>query len=896
MRKNLTGSKVTVFTKFMYALGDFPFSFSTTLIGFFLMIYLTNTIGISAFWAGAIIFIGIMWDAINDPLAGFLNDNVRSKLGRRRKYIILFLFPMAIGFIMLFGVPSALRGSSEAIKVIITLLLYLLFETVITLVATPYSALINEITDDYDERTSMTTFRMISSVIGTLLSIAIPEFLGLSNASENNADGYLWMGIIFAVLMLVFGYTSVLNLREKNNDLTLPKEAFNFKTYFIDSWKSTPFRQVCLMYMVSIAMINFIQGNLVYFLNYKMLLPSLFLPVAGGVMVLAIVLMPIWAFISRKTNKKVAYGISVVITIVSLLSLYFVPALDYQSLGSQVFHATDAMLNPPYQGMDVVYIADQFTDYGAVIRILWQSSGWAYFSIFLLGFGFSGLQMLPFSMVPDAINFSIEAKKKKEGAYFGIISFVQKFGWGFGMLMTGILLNAFGYLEPAKVFTSVAQTAELSGMIVLQTEASVLAIALLFTIVPAICGILGIWFLRHYQVDRIALKLQVDANNAGMDRPIVLRVVDNHNEIASFMRLANDLYQNDPLFVPPLRNEMRTMLVKQLIKKDYVNPVIAYNAYVNGKIAGRIWLTIFMARPGMSTQKRQGSFNFFECIDDTRVSDVLFDATVAWFKDNDVDYFYGNTNPIDPDDSRGVLIEGFEDLAAVMCIYNPPYYQRLFETYGFGIDEDLFGYKLTLDDVPLERYKGAVEAIRNRFKITITSADPKHLDREIRDIVHIINHSITDDWDMRAPEPEKVHDVLEGWKHFLDFDLIKIARTESGEPIGFTMVVPNFNEVLQKMHGRLNPISLMKLFYYKSKVRTMRAMIQMVVQSYQGKGIINAMYYEYFDQLRGKMDYMDASTIGSDNFKSRNSIEKLGGKRYKVFRVYDYHIDLIQNP
>jgi len=92
----------------------------------------------------------------------------------------------------------------------------------------------------------------------------------------------------------------------------------------------------------------------------------------------------------------------------------------------------------------------------------------------------------------------------------------------------------------------------------------------------------------------------------------------------------------------------------------------------------------------------------------------------------------------------------------------------------------------------------------------------------------------------------------------------------------------------------LNLISLFKLMYFKSRVRTMRAMIQMVVQEYQGKGIINAMYYEYFDQLRGKMDYMDASTIGSDNFKSRNSIEKLGGVHYKTFRVYDYRIDL--NP
>jgi len=110
-------AKVPVKTKLAYALGDFPFSFSATLIGFFLMIYLTNTIGISAFWAGAIIFIGIVWDAITDPIAGYLNDNVTSRLGRRRKYILWFLPAMAITFSCCFRFPpwsGANRNSSKS--------------------------------------------------------------------------------------------------------------------------------------------------------------------------------------------------------------------------------------------------------------------------------------------------------------------------------------------------------------------------------------------------------------------------------------------------------------------------------------------------------------------------------------------------------------------------------------------------------------------------------------------------------------------------------------------------------------------------------------------------------------------------------------------------------------
>ncbi|MDD3478640.1 MAG: MFS transporter, partial [Candidatus Izemoplasmatales bacterium] len=512
--KQSSSAKVSFLTKFMYAVGDAPFSFSVTLIGFFLMIYLTNTIGISAFWAGAIIFLGIVWDAITDPVVGYLNDNTRSKLGRRRKYMFLFLLPMAITFLMLFSVPSMLRSGSELEKVLVTMALYLLFTTFMTLVATPFGAIINEITDDYDERTKMTTFRMASSVIGTLLSIIIPEFLGLANASQSNASSYVWMGLIFAVLMLIFGYSSTLALYERKRDLNPTKHAFDFKKYFIHSWKSAPFRQVTIMYMFSVALMNFIQGNLVYFINYKMLLPGIFLPIAGGVMVLAILFMPIWMILASKKSKKTAYMVAVTLIAVALLSLYFVPAYDYAGYGIQTVQATPEMLLPQYQHLEVFYIPDMNTDMGVVIKVLWEESPWVYFSILLLAFGFSGIQMLPFTMVPDAVNFSANAKEKKEGAYFGIVTFVQKMGWGLGMLMTGIVLHASGYLEPAKVFTFDAQNNDLVGMIVLQSDSSVVAITILFTLIPALFGVFGMLSLKNYQVDREALAKQIETINA----------------------------------------------------------------------------------------------------------------------------------------------------------------------------------------------------------------------------------------------------------------------------------------------------------------------------------------------------------------------------------------------
>ncbi|MBU1144996.1 MAG: MFS transporter [Firmicutes bacterium] len=892
MQTKSTHKKVTIFTKIMYSMGEFPFSFSATLIGFFLMIYLTNTIGISAFWAGAIIFIGILWDAITDPIIGYINDNTRSKIGRRRKYMFLFFLPMAITFLMMFSVPSLFRDGSETIKILITLSLYLLFTTFLTLVSTPFQAIINEITDDYDDRTKMMTYRMIGSVLATLLSIIIPEFLGLGNASQNNSQGYLYMGIIFAVLILFFGYSSAFSLRERKRGVDYTRHGFEFKKYFLQSWKSAPFRQVCIMYMFSIITMNFIQGNLVYFINYKLLLPGLFLPIAGGVMVLAVLFMPLWMLVAQKTSKRVAYIISVSIIAIALFSLYFAPQFNYTDAGIIPTQATEEMLLEGYQDLEVYYIPDMNQDYGVVVKTLFESAPWVYISILLLSFGFSGIQMLPFSMVPDAVNFSNTAKEKKEGAYFGIVTFVQKMGWGIGMLLTGMILNITGYLEPAKVFTFESQSTILTGQIVLQSTGSVLGITILFSLFPATFGILGVISIWKYKVNRHALKKQIDAiNTEDTEYVIETREVNSLLEIENFIRLHEFLYEDDPLFVLPIRSEFKTLLTNQLLKGKYKEEVTAFNVYLNNRIVGRIWLTIFNARPGTIKEKRQGAFNFFETIDNIDIFNALMKATVSWYRQRNIDFFYGNTNPLDPDDARGILIEGFEDAPVIMCVYNKPYYQEMFESTGFLAHEDLYGYKLTLDDVPYKRYD-VIEKIKKRYQFVVDSGNKKNVDKDARDIIEIINNSITDDWDMRAPEPEKVYELLDTWKNFLDFDYVKIARTKEGRPIGFGLVIPNFNEALIKIKGKWNLFSILKLLYYKNKIKSTRAMIQMVIPEYQGKGIINAIYQDYFQVLKdNNVSFIDASTIEKNNLKSRFVVEKLGGKRYKVFRLYGFNIE-----
>ncbi|MBN2876489.1 MAG: hypothetical protein JXL85_02440 [Bacilli bacterium] len=371
------------------------------------------------------------------------------------------------------------------------------------------------------------------------------------------------------------------------------------------------------------------------------------------------------------------------------------------------------------------------------------------------------------------------------------------------------------------------------------------------------------------------------------NRIVSVKVVDTKIEVEHFIHLHEILYKDDPYYVFPIRKELKENLNNKLLYQKNVEPCVAFNVYVNDVISARIYLEVFTARPKTPLERRQAAFNYFECIDDQEVANTLFKQADEWVKSQGLDYYYGNTNPLDPDDQRGVLIEGFDTLPAIMNVYNKEYYKSLFESYGFGTNEDYYAYKLTFDNVPYERYE-IIEKLKKRYHVKIMNADKKHLERDVKDVIQIFDEALYEDDDLRVPEGDRLYELLDSWKNFLDFDLIKIVRTDAGRPIGFAMIVPDFNQALIHLKGKWNLFQIIRLLYYKSKITQARAMIQMVVRDYQGKGIINMMYQEYFAQLQQRgYTVIDASTIGSTNYKSRQAIEKLGGQRYKVFRLFD---------
>ncbi len=152
--------KLPTWRKWMYGSGDLGFSLTSTIVGAYFAIFLTDVVGISAGVAAAAIFIGRTWDYINDPLFGYITDRTRSRWGRRRPYLLFGPIPFALVFMLMWWRPP-IQG--DVMLAIYYAGVYILYDAVVTVVYMPFIALTPELTSDYDERTSLNSVRAFFS-------------------------------------------------------------------------------------------------------------------------------------------------------------------------------------------------------------------------------------------------------------------------------------------------------------------------------------------------------------------------------------------------------------------------------------------------------------------------------------------------------------------------------------------------------------------------------------------------------------------------------------------------------------------------------------------------------------------------------------------------------------
>jgi len=388
--------KLSLKNKVAYGVADLGISLLTASIQFFLLFYYTDVLGIDPALAGTALLVGkLTWDAINDPLFGFITDRTKSRWGRRKPYMLFGAIPFGLTIWLLFSLPPGMKGATAFLAVLGS---FLLVDTTQTLVSVPYYALSAELTRDYDERTSLISIRMIFTVVGYIMGAALTTMIAgiFINMGWSKTAAYSGMGAVFGIVVIVTVLVTTFGVKETPNPDQEPAK-MPALSQLKHVFKNRPFVQYMIMSTIISVSFTLLTALLPYFLTYQLRMTdqiSLVMLVMLGT--IAVFLVP-WRFASQKLNKGPAYALG--------LGAFFLP-----------------------QGPTPLIYAVAF----------------------VAGIGFSAQYVFPWSMIPDVLEVDqAQTGERHEGIYFGVNNFLGKLTGAIGIAASGWALKLYGYVPNA---------------------------------------------------------------------------------------------------------------------------------------------------------------------------------------------------------------------------------------------------------------------------------------------------------------------------------------------------------------------------------------------------------------------------------------------------------------
>jgi len=288
-----------------------------------------------------------------------------------------------------------------------------------------------------------------------------------------------------------------------------------------------------------------------------------------------------------------------------------------------------------------------------------------------------------------------------------------------------------------------------------------------------------------------------------------------------------------------------------------------------------------------------GFFGFFETIDDQVVAVSLLDKAFEWCKEKGFDSIMGPVNP-STNDEMGLLIDGFDSSPVMLMTYNPKHYIQKIENFGFEKEKDVYAYWIGSEVINNEKTMAKLERIakiiRSKENITIRKLNLKDLNNEIRKIEEIYNDAWEMNWGFIPMTSDEFDYVAKSLKAIVDVDFVLFAFV-GDEPVGFSLTLPDINQVLKKLNGKLFPFGIFKFISGKKKINQLRVLIMGVKHKYQKRGIDSIFYLETIKE-GNKKNYKGAeiSWVLEDNLAMRQTAEKLGAYIYKTYRIYSKKI------
>jgi hypothetical protein len=359
--------------------------------------------------------------------------------------------------------------------------------------------------------------------------------------------------------------------------------------------------------------------------------------------------------------------------------------------------------------------------------------------------------------------------------------------------------------------------------------------------------------------------------------------VQTQEDLNDFIRLPFTLYAKDPLYVPPLVREMQKMLCEK-------NPFFLHArahyflAKSNAKTVGRI-ASVMNARHIEYHDEKAGFFGFFESPDSREIASGLLNAVAQKLKQEGMQIMRGPMN-FSTNEECGLLIEGFDSSPMLMTPYNPPYYNTLMEDYGLKKAKDLYAYIIdTPEDLPPKIHRVADIAVRSGIRVRQISK--KNFLNDMHIFKEVYNSAWAKNWGFIPLTDEELVFLGENLKPAVVPDMTVIAE-KAGEPVGFMGLLPDFNCVLKRMKGKMNPLSLVRAFYYARKIRDLRLMLLGIKAEYRNRGVDALLFREGFKGVKkGGYRRVEFSWILEDNIPTQRLVEMIGGRLYKKYRIYE---------
>lgn len=308
-----------------------------------------------------------------------------------------------------------------------------------------------------------------------------------------------------------------------------------------------------------------------------------------------------------------------------------------------------------------------------------------------------------------------------------------------------------------------------------------------------------------------------------------VRPVSSKKEMGEFIRLPWKIYRDNPHWVPPLLLQLKKNLDRKKNPFFEHSQVEFFLCQDRKEVVGRI-AAILNENHNAFHDEKTGFFGFFESVQDFKVAKSLLDASSKWVKEKGMNLLRGPTS-FSTNDECGLLIEGFDSSPMVMMPYSPRYYLDFMEAYGFVKSKDLLAYVMYRQPLP-ERLSRSAELIRKRRGIKLRSLDLKDFDNEVDRLREIYNSAWEKNWGfVPMTDREFVH-MAKDLKSIVDPDFAIIAEID-GDPVGFSLALPDINQALKKINGRLLPFGILKLLWYMKKIDAIRVITLGVKKSYR---------------------------------------------------------------